>query len=539
MTSSSCPFFQLPRELRDAIYEQYVIVEGGYIYDFKTGKLRPANNPKHPIDLAFMYTCSQVANEMRGIALRSNTITFRTLYSPELSLRAVHFDHILNDCYEESVYLIGHEDYYLREPVEASVRYDKRILDEVVRVFPKCQPLLQLARIVEQESPPYYNQEPLELMFLIMDGMVEGWGEVPSVEREIARYALEVAFKLGYSLSWRSPRPLGTESSIRYNIQAHDLLEIQSTLVPWAIPTERELSNTIRKSRKSTWQTHTVIGKKCYFSAAAVAIKFLHETAVSTRRHLRKIVIHEDHVSVAHPECHAKGLIPFCLENPSLRIERRLDLWHTVLCPFKHLDWVLMAQDFLCTKGSPNGFSENASLWLVESGDLFRAGMPEKAFSLVFDGNSAPEKASKVFQRLQRDAAWQEAFDEACVRNLIPTPPLGEKRCTNFYIREHFPKIMRDMTNKSSSSIQCNFDLGSSWDIEPIIDHNRNYSLEDWSSNWFDDQWEPRREDIELYWPLQSFRDEYIEEYIQEAERWRYAYEEGSFPEVSTQLDYL
>ncbi|KAI1162069.1 hypothetical protein F5B18DRAFT_411084 [Nemania serpens] len=546
MTSSSCPLLQLPRELRDAIYEHYVIVEGGYIYDFKTGKLRPANDPEHPIDLAFMYTCSRVADEMKGIALRANTITFRTFYSPEMSFRAVHFDNILEECLTQSAYLIGHEDYDIRLDLgEPYIRYDKHVFDEVLRVFPKCQPLLQLARIVEQESPPYYNQEFMDLCFLLMDGNETGWGEVPSAEREIARYAVEVALKLGgYSLSWRRSKPFGIQAKRRYTIQARDLLEIQSTLMPWTIPTEDELTYAIRKSLKPTWQTGTVIGKKCYFSAAAVAIQFLHETAASTRRHLRKIVIHEDHVSVAHPECHAKGLVPFCRENPFLYIERRLDLWHTALCSFERMDWVaLQAELSYFSQGSPNMFSGDVARWLVEAVDLFRTGMPEKSFRLVFDGNAAPEKASRVFQRLQRDAAWQEALEEACVRNLILVPSLCAMRESTLYVREHFPRILRDITHQSLSFIQCNFDIGSPCDIESIIDQNRNRPAEDWGDDWwegvFEDQWELDREQVELYSPFQSWRDAFIEEYIQEDERWRFVSVEGSYPTVRIMLDYL
>lgn len=52
--------------------------------------------------------------------------------------------------------------------------------------------------------------------------------------------------------------------------------------------------------------------------------------APSCRQQMRRLVFHEDHQSVAYPECHAKGLIPFCRENPALRVERQASLWRDI-----------------------------------------------------------------------------------------------------------------------------------------------------------------------------------------------------------------
>ncbi|KAM7201844.1 hypothetical protein V8F33_003120 [Rhypophila sp. PSN 637] len=107
------PFSDLPRELRDMIYIEYVIVEGGYVFNPRTGKLRPGNpksknhihpsavpntyvtfaaemrnphagkpRPKNPESkththlFALQYTCKTAAVEMRDLALKHNSITF-------------------------------------------------------------------------------------------------------------------------------------------------------------------------------------------------------------------------------------------------------------------------------------------------------------------------------------------------------------------------------------------------------------------------------------------------------------------------------
>lgn len=65
---------------------------------------------------------------------------------------------------------------------------------------------------------------------------------------------------------------------------------------------------------------------KYRYSAAAAAVSFLKSTSTQARIRLRRVLIDKDHEAVASPECHALGLIPYCLENPHLRIERRLSI---------------------------------------------------------------------------------------------------------------------------------------------------------------------------------------------------------------------
>ena len=87
-------FFSLPRELRNIIYEYYVLEDGGYHFNYESGKLRTASN--QPVDLSFMYTCALVATEMRGVALGTNTITFSTAYSDSERIKAGRFSLLLN-----------------------------------------------------------------------------------------------------------------------------------------------------------------------------------------------------------------------------------------------------------------------------------------------------------------------------------------------------------------------------------------------------------------------------------------------------------
>jgi hypothetical protein len=53
------------------------------------------------------------------------------------------------------------------------------------------------------------------------------------------------------------------------------------------------------------------IVQKLYFSAAAVAIRFLKRVTPQTRSQLRIIALEEDHPSILDPHTHAQGLVQF------------------------------------------------------------------------------------------------------------------------------------------------------------------------------------------------------------------------------------
>jgi hypothetical protein len=71
--------FRLPRELRDEVYYHYVRDENGYSHNPISATLQTSNNDA--INLGLQLTCKRIAKEMEGLALRTNSINFRTLLS--------------------------------------------------------------------------------------------------------------------------------------------------------------------------------------------------------------------------------------------------------------------------------------------------------------------------------------------------------------------------------------------------------------------------------------------------------------------------
>lgn len=171
---------------------------------------------------------------------------------------------------------------------------------------------------------------------------------------------------------------------------------------------------------------------KFRFSAASVAIRFLSSIPSKIRLHLRHLRLLENNVCVAFPESHAQGLISFCVENPWLRVERRVNLWNAIFqhpnrskFPYHSVNYLDgdPESQYLFAKGdAETGFTtdtitDNLALWIMEAATLVPAGMPENSFTLILDGAPGNDVLMDVFMKyIQRDAAWQRAWEVASER---------------------------------------------------------------------------------------------------------------------------
>jgi hypothetical protein len=74
MSQTQSIFFRLPQELRDEVYNHYVWEKEGYLYNSITRKMEKSNG--QAIDIALNFTCKSIANEIGGLALKSNDLRF-------------------------------------------------------------------------------------------------------------------------------------------------------------------------------------------------------------------------------------------------------------------------------------------------------------------------------------------------------------------------------------------------------------------------------------------------------------------------------
>lgn len=298
--------------------------------------------------------------------------------------------------------------------------------------------------IVEEVAQRYPEFKPI-LDIILAGGDIgrQGYylGLLPTLKREAVRYTLELALQHGsipegwFNRAFHTPR---------------QLLALQKRFPPWLccltayqfldVRRQAVITRINDRQEEDYWEKPHVNGDgervytqgKYRFSAASLAIRFLSRLPVHLRMHLRKIRLHEDRVSVAYPETHAQGLIRFCVENPKLRIERRLDLWRNVFQSLWYDDEVdallFSFEDRWVTDTTDNErgpglwsmpLTHKIALWMMEALALLPLGMPKESFTLILDGGEAPEKCSEIFEQIvQRDAVWQAAWESVAANEL-------------------------------------------------------------------------------------------------------------------------
>ncbi|KAG8160914.1 hypothetical protein KVR01_009178 [Diaporthe batatas] len=580
--ASTCALLNLPRELRDEVYRHYVTFEEGLVYNFdydakgheescnNLRNLAPANNTDS-IDLALRSTCKQIHGETDGLILKFNTITFSSTRisrnnSDEVRVRAARFHFLRVPRTMEAASFLYYEDGPVVRPC-----YTQAVVDEVVRTHPSIGPLL---RILLKENTPWaeinsahkvLQARPHEHCPESGQGPTGSWGIVRSSMRAALMHALKVTadhdcFSSGPAVE-------------RPTFPPRELLALDSEFPAWSLPTDDDLLKLSRPYAKKTAdvcingavychasrQLHTAefwngqrylkrwildefsddhIDKaenrgKYRFSAASVAIKFLSSLPSGLRLYLRHIRLLEKNVSVAFPESHAHGLIKFCVENPKLRVERRVSVWKTILQQQSH-DSEHQGSDLEATPEdqrvrawiyNSEGFStvratNNIALWMMEAASLIPAGMPKDSFTLVLDGAPGDDVLSDVFIKyIQRDAAWQMAW-QISLKDKAEQSEIGEEGADDFFMRlrgpccyiyKDFPLVLDDIINNRSELIQCTFNTGPKiWDVETELNKYRALDDAAWDIH--------RHEHKDMFYWRQLGREEYFDKVVYGAE---------------------
>ncbi|MCJ1457863.1 hypothetical protein MMC28_008232 [Mycoblastus sanguinarius] len=502
-------FLSLPRELRDTIYHLYVFEADGYHFDYESGKLRASGN--RPIDLALMYTSTFVAAEMHHLALRSNVLHFSTLKSEQR--KAAHFEMFFAHfelCKCETLTSLKKPPFHRYKTPEFDAKVNLR--------YPQFESLLHQSLDLLKRGVPTFS-------FSDCEG--SSWGEADSVFYAFQGYMIELLSRdtdfletladfydgpqRGFDIdgcpsfdaldlsdkdsqaSFYEQHRGWVESQRRERRERASFLRSMLLLsIPehWTIPSEDVLAQ-INKVAQMNTSLDPYSGKRnswerCdwRFSAAAAAIHFFKSISQSTCLGIRNVVLHEDRRSVALPECHVLGLIPFCLQNPQLHIERRVNLWRTLLAGGFHR----RLYNHPATLEEMSGRDERARWeiydqfcainigkiccrWISEASALPANGMPADSFSLVLDGDPTPDQSSEVFEIVKEDAAWQAAQAQWYTDQSL-SPGFMATRLGGFYMCEVFPQAINDIV-EGKSFIRCNFHTGSLYDPKRVLDRNR------------------------------------------------------------------
>ncbi|KAH7304766.1 hypothetical protein B0I35DRAFT_484324 [Stachybotrys elegans] len=484
------PFLHLPREIRDAIYCAYFAADGGYVYNFKTRKLeaRGHDGEKQPIDQALRLTCKQVAGETDGLALNTNTIHFSSDYSDEARITAARFQ----SCAYHTMSLLcevfrGYLDDDLEEQQQPGFKcgFNESILEEVIVDFPKVEPFLRHVLTQPAFDRRVHNSD---------------WGLPFSyVNRALLRlYELVVKYDT-WPREWFETDPDAEfyESEHEHFLPPNMLPHLKR-LPFWSyIPPGRRIGKMwpLMQCPPHTtehWERRQFLdadGQPWYtdgkyrFSAASAAIAFLSRFPSHLRTHLRRIYLDENAVSVAYPETHALGFIPYCQENPRLRIKRRVDMWRTVFMTpdsaamrcFPHFEhnWKVTSA---ATDDDPESvgkvsdyrLARRFAVWVTEALELEKAGMPKQSFQLILDGDPVNHQWSELFQTaFQRFAVWQKVAEMICEKEKKDENiDLFSVRLTWPYIMDGFLDVVQGLINGRYEVIHTTFDMGPMvWDV--------------------------------------------------------------------------
>jgi hypothetical protein len=496
------PFFTLPRELRDSIYGYYFLRDDGYIYDLNSKRLKGSDAEGHIIHMDLVYTCKAAAKETKGLALRLNTITFRTAPTEETAYRARLLEDIAN----------------LMEYLHITMLYAA-----------KKHGCIDLARLRQAEfglpkaivETTYFN--------ILRHRWVQEGHATPALSQSAARQLYRRMLRIASSHSNFQQAMAKHDYFLAHpEISPSDILNWEDdklwfgtndvgssgSIAMWNMPTIEELE-TLKDRFDPLWSR---FGKdldidpyiKYRFSAAAVAISFLESLPSAVRMQVQHVNLDEDFKSSARPECHAIGLVRFCLENPRLRIVRHVNLWWTALQP-PRWQWYkfpasLRPEDNYCETMGPWHIPSRFKLWSDEIDTLLTYGMPSSSFSLVFGGPE--DSCQQAFEILKYAAEWSSAYKQRFYpgfpvdsmlehftrlehTQIQPTEifdgPWWPQPRPYFdvmhHVSDHYITTLRKII-QGDSLIHFDRFEGGAWDPERILNANVDLENKQWGVDW-------------------------------------------------------
>jgi hypothetical protein len=445
-----------------------------------------------PIELSLAFTCRQIAHEMNGLALSTHKIAFSTFFSEatrkEAGLFGIAIRHKQDVQFRALKYLMQ----ALLTPEAAQIAKER---------YPMFAPIVDL--LVQHESVWRFFQfrdncgEPMSLFTDFVKFTFKLLSEHPDFLKKAKAQPGFFANSVQYLRTFLPSTPVCLSNakdraefcaSRAYNATLHFT---DDSIEPWDILDGQELQDFTE-----SWVTEDIL-YMCFheytkypYSAASQAIRFFKSLRKPVLFQLRNVVLREDFESVASPECHGRGLIPICTENPHLRVERIVSLWHNV---FPVLQWAYTHENresrhvndpwwLRNDKLLSQQITKSVGAWITEALLLPDLGMPKDSYTLVLDGSPTPEKSTAVFDIVQRDVAWQ-TLDICYARGSVRKPSWYERRYQLGYHYEILPTAMKNMS-MSSPLIRCNFDPGLPHSAEALADAHSGWSHHEWWYGW-------------------------------------------------------
>ncbi|TVY77542.1 hypothetical protein Focb16_v007425 [Fusarium oxysporum f. sp. cubense] len=496
-------FLGLPLELRQQIYHDYFKVDGGYVYNGDSDKLVQADG--RLISISLRYACRSIAEETKSFPFKLNSITFSTLYRNDFQHQAAIHSNLIRfhtvllsglllrmrrcvapEMFDQVEEVAPQYVESIKQQISGYLRFDER---------PRSAPAFDDLPDREFEAVTNFdNQRWLTRATLDWNNSTIGFQRaILCMLRQInVKYAADTAEAINEDLPgwtessspeelfdlsfdhWDIPSlPRLTETAER--LQRHRFLD---SLDNW-LPIQRDDPRWFDATYKGPKYTYR---RKYWFSATAVAIRFLNRLSSIQRGYLHKLVLNEDRISVGFPESHAIGLIPFCKQNLKLHVEQRVDVWQNLVMSSEHPSAYGLNGEIHCLEAISGADQDVAfSNWVVHGLEAVKAGMPPRSWSVIFDGSPDLNLATELFATpLQRTIVCQTFYTDCVSLDLFIDPSHPDYPFATVTSDE------RASESERSSIFRCNFNLDRPWNLGEIAAshnvHNDNHEgkLEYW-----------------------------------------------------------
>jgi hypothetical protein len=206
---------------------------------------------------------------------------------------------------------------------------------------------------------------------------------------------------------------------------------------------------------------------------------------------VRSIQLDETFNAVSRPESHVAGLIPFCVENPRLRVERHVALLENILpLSSDHLDQTNERQTAMYDNIGPEELLVALWMWIDDAIQLPGKGMPLGSFKLIIS-STGPEM-QQAWSVVKTAAMFQEALGEwAEYHGKDPSAPMRadinwhwELWPLQLHIPPHFAQTIRDIALGVSPLVELSEQDGVLWDAHGFSEAHRDWTEADWREGW-------------------------------------------------------
>ncbi|KAJ4103996.1 hypothetical protein NW760_010670 [Fusarium oxysporum] len=491
-------FLGLPLEIRQHVYLEYFTIEGGYTYDAETDRLVQAS--LFAIDLSLRYVCRMIALETYHCPFTLNTITFSTAYRQDWRKQAAIFDFITTYHFRLQLAMLDRLRHCLTPDMyETPSHQYSRYISAIAK---KTSDTIAL-----ENRHPNFNMDSYAKH--IMEDFKEGRG-IKFDGGDLSKVSVfdnNISSKRTYTYLLRQ---IANRYPEKFREAIDDLLPGWSKSKSrsafdffnlgfdfWAIPTLPEVTDMVeqlqlreRWDQLDLWRynegfeegytgTRSCYQRKHFFSAAALAIRFLKGISQTHRLLITKLALNEDRMAVGNPECHVIGLIAFVEENPKLFIEHRVNLWRNIIpkgCGTELSGFPTQNEsDTDHGEGVPHPhqvhsqWASNAiSHFIMHTLESLREGLPPNSYSFIFDGEPELSYSTETFRYLTDvQIAWMTANTDCVARGVLASPESKNYPFTTYPSTGETASVQ-----ERSSIIQCNFTLDQPWDYKSIAGDN-------------------------------------------------------------------